>query len=114
MKSSAPIKVILAIAVLGAVAQPAIAIDEIPEKYMYSKGGVLYPHTGDSSQQLFQTPPDARQMFPPGTLVGVLPADCISASQGVIGEYYRCDNNIALKQETLADGRTVYRVIETP
>ena len=104
----------MAVAVLGFAATQTIAIEEMPDKYMVSKGGVLYPHTGDSSQELFQTPPNARALFPIGTLVGVLPADCISASSGSIGAFYRCDNNFALKEEMLEDGRTVYRVLETP
>ena len=114
MKSSTVIVTAMAIAVLGWAATRATAIDEIPEKRMVSRGGVLYPQTGDSSQELFQTPPNARQLFPPGTLVGVLPADCISASSGSIGSFYRCDYDFALKEEVLQDGRTVYRVIEKP
>ena len=106
------VRILVALVVMGATAQYAIAIDEIPDKYMDSKGGVLYPHTGDSSQGLFQTPPNARNLFPPGTLVGVLPADCISVSSGSIGDFYRCDHDFAMKEEVLQDGRTVYRVID--
>jgi len=113
MRSSAVIAAMLVTGLLGMVASQAIAIDEIPDKYMYNKGGVLYPHTGDSSQALFQTPANARELFPPGTLVGVLPADCVSASKGSIGDYYRCDHDLAL-QEVEYDGRTVYRVIDNP
>ena len=112
MKPSWFVGTILISAVLGLAASPVLAIEEIPDKYMVSRGGVLYPHTGDSAQEIFQTPPNARALFPPGTLVGVLPADCVSASSGAIGEYYRCDNNFALKEEVLQDGRTVYRVVE--
>lgn len=101
-------------AVIGMIVSQAFAIEEIPEKRMVSRGGVLYPETGDASQELFQTPENARQLFPPGTLVGVLPADCLSASQGSIGNYYRCDHNFALQEVLLQDSRTVYRVIETP
>ena len=96
------------------MASTVIAIEVIPEKRMVSRGGVLYPQTGDSSQELYNTPENARQMFPPGTLVGVLPADCTSASQGAVGNYYRCYHDFALKEEVLSDGRTVYRVIEAP
>jgi hypothetical protein len=103
----------LIMAALMVTASSVIAIEEIPEKRMVNRGGVLYPQTGDSSQELFQTPPNARELFPPGTLVGVLPADCVSASRGSIGDYYRCDHDFALKQEE-HDGRTVYRVIEAP
>ena len=112
MKKQTLIGVLSVVAVLGPAAAPALAIDEIPEKYMVSRGGVLYPHTGDSSQELFQTPPNARTLFPAGTLIGVLPADCTSASSGLVGNFYRCDNNFALKEEVLQDGRTVYRVID--
>jgi hypothetical protein len=92
----------------------AFAIEEIPEKRMVSRGGVLYPETGDSSQERFQTPENARQLFPPGTLVGVLPADCTPASKGSVGNYYRCDHDFALQEDVLPDQRTVYRVIEAP
>lgn len=115
MKTGRFTGVCVMLAVLGLAGSQAVAeIAEIPDQYMYNKGGVLYPHTGDSSQQLFQTPPTARQMFPPDTLIGVLPADCVSASHGAIGEYYRCDHDFAMKEETLPDGRTVYRVIAVP
>lgn len=114
MNSSAVIGALFLIAAIGSTATHAIAIDEIPDKYMNNKGGVLYPHTGDSSQERFQTPLKAKELFPPGTLVGVLPADCVSASKGSIGNYYRCDHDFALKEEMLQDGRTVYRVIESP
>lgn len=114
MTSGAVVRVVVAIAGVLLVAIPAAAIEEIPEKRMVSEGGVLYPHTGDSSQERFQTPENARAMFPPGTLVGVLPADCISASSGAVGDYYRCDHDMALKEQVLQDGRTVYVVIEQP
>ncbi len=103
--------VILATALVCAAIQ-VLAIDEIPDKRMVSKGGVLYPQTGDSSQEIFKTPENARQMFPPGTLVGVLPADCMSASKGGV-EFFRCDHDFVLKQEE-HHGRSVYRVIEAP
>jgi len=109
------IEAALTLAILGLAGYQALAeIREIPEKRMVSRGGVLYPETGDSSVELFQTPENARQMFPPGTLIGVLPADCISASQGTIGGYFRCDHDFAVQEETLPDGRTTYRVIEQP
>jgi hypothetical protein len=111
MKSMGIMRIFLAWALLGSLAQGAFAIDEIPEKYMYDKGGVLYPHTGDSSQQRFQTPANARQMFAPDTLIGVLPQDCVPASKGAIGEYYKCDHDFALKAEDF-NGKTVYRVID--
>jgi hypothetical protein len=105
--------VVTAVPLFAAI--PAVAaIEEIPEKRMVSEGGVLYPQTGDSSQERFQTPQNATTMFPPGTLVGVLPADCISASSGAAGSYYRCDHDFALKEQLLQDGRTVYLVIEKP
>lgn len=113
MKHRRAFSFVVGAVVTGFVISQAVALDEIPDKYMYSKGGVLYPHTGDSSQVLFQTPENARQMFPPGTLIGILPADCISASKGSL-EYFRCDHDFTMKEETLHDGRTVYRVIEKP
>jgi len=113
MKSSTVIGAAIATVVLGFATTPAFAIDDIPDRSMVSKGGVLYPHTGDS-REIFQTPPNARELFPPGTLVGVLPTDCISASSGEVASFYRCNHNFALKEEVLQDGRTVYRVIENP
>ena len=104
--------VILVAGSLVAAAAPALAVDEIPEKRMDSRGGVLYPHTGDG-REIFQTPPNARTLFPPGTLIGVLPGDCVSASKGAIS-YFRCDYDFALEEMALPDGRTVYQVIETP
>lgn len=111
MRNMRIVGALLTLSILGGFGQGVSAIDEIPEKYMYNKGGVLYPHTGDSSQQRFQTPENARQMFPPDTLIGVLPEDCVSASKGSIGNYYRCDHDFALRPENV-NGQTVYRVID--
>lgn len=113
MKSSTVIGAAIATVAFGFATTLAIAIDDIPDRKMVSKGGVLYPHTGDSREN-FSTPPNARDLFPPGTLVGVLPTDCISASSGSISSFYRCNHNFALKEEVLQDGRIVYRVIENP
>ena len=44
-------------------------------------------------------------------LIGVLPEDCISASRRIIGDYYICNYELALKSEERY-GKTVYRVIE--
>jgi hypothetical protein len=114
MLSRSVISAVFMAAGLAAAATQSLAIDEIADRYMYSKGGILYPHTGDSSQALFKTPPNAKTLFPPGTLVGVLPADCTPASNGSIGSFYRCNNDFALREEVLQDGRTVYQVIENP
>lgn len=84
--------------------------DELPD-FLQSKGGVIYPITGDSTQVVFRTPPDATDYLKPGMLIGVLPNDCKSASRGTIGDYYMCHHNLALKPEE-QEGKTVYRVIE--
>jgi hypothetical protein len=84
--------------------------DELPD-FLYSKGGVIYPITGDSTQEVFRTPPFATDYLKPGMLIGILPNDCKSASRGTIGDYYMCHHDLALKPEEAGD-KTVYRVIE--
>jgi len=74
---------------------------------------VLYPQIGDATQDRYQTPPNVKEFFSPGMLIGVLPDDCVAASSGAVGDYYRCDYHLNLKAEGYA-GRTVYRVIEAP
>ena len=34
---------------LGIATAPAAYADELPD-FLYSKGGIIYPHTGDSTQ----------------------------------------------------------------
>jgi len=89
---------------------PAAYADELPD-FLYSKGGIIYPHTGDSTQEIFRTPPNVKDFIKPGMLIGVLPKDCRSASRGTIGDYYSCNHELALKPEERY-GKTVYRVIE--
>ena len=84
--------------------------EELPD-YLTSRGGIIYPKTGDSTQGIFHTPPNITEILKPGMLVGVLPVDCESASKGSIGSYYLCHNNLALQAEEV-DGKTVYRVID--
>jgi hypothetical protein len=96
------------------LAQPLLtayaAAEELPD-FLYSKGGVIYPITGDSTQEVFRTPPSVTDYLKPGMLIGVLPNDCKSASRGTIGDYYICNHDLALKPEERED-KTVYRVIE--
>ena len=87
-----------------------VVADELPD-FLYSKGGIIYPHTGNSTQSIFRTPPSATDYLKPGMLIGVLPADCKSASRGSIGDYYICHHDLALNPEERG-GKTVYRVIE--
>ena len=87
-----------------------VAADELPD-FLQSKGGVIYPITGDSAQKVFRTPPFAKDYLKPGMLIGVLPNDCKSANRGTIGDYYMCHHDLALKPEE-QEGKTVYRVIE--
>jgi len=107
---------LLCIALLGTIASMSMAaegIAEIPERSMVSKGGVLYPYTGDASQARFQTPPNYKEFIPMGALIGVLPDDCIEVSKGTVGLYYQCDYGLALVPEDQS-GSQVYRVIEAP
>jgi hypothetical protein len=101
----------LAFVVLAAAVMPAVAIDEIPEKRPVEKGGVYYPHVGDSSQERFQTPSNVKEILRPGMVIGIPPADCVTASSGALGEYYRCDHGLQLKPMEY-DGKTVYQVLE--
>ena len=94
----------------GLTADVAFSSEGLPE-YLVSKGGVLYPRTGDSTQEIFRTQPEVMNYLKPGMLIGVLPADCISASHGALGEIYRCHYDLSLKAEELG-GRTVYRVLD--
>lgn len=79
--------------------------------YLVSKGGVIYPQTGDSMQTIFHTPPDVKEFLFPGMLLGFLPTDCTPASRGTIGNYYVCYHDLALKPEE-RNGKTVYRVLD--
>lgn len=87
-----------------------VAANELPD-FLYSKGGIIYPYTGDSKQVVFRTPSSVKDYLKPGMLVGVLPNDCKAASRGTIGDYYLCNHGLALKLEDMED-KTVYRVIE--
>ena len=82
-----------------------------PDLSMESKGGVLYPVTGDSTQDIFHTPPNITNYLKPGMYLGVLPEDCKSASHGEIGDYYICHHELYLKPE-IHSGKPAYLVIE--
>ncbi len=97
--------------VLLMIAIPVLAIDEIPEKKLVSRGGVLYPQVGDATQEHFQTPPNVKDILSPGMVIGILPDDCVSASSGALGDYYLCDHDLRLKPLT-HEGKPVYQVIE--
>ena len=66
------------------------------ETKLISKGGVLYPKTGDSTQVRYLLPKKAREVLQPGMLLGVLPTNCTSAS-GPEGNYYICHHGIYLQ-----------------
>jgi hypothetical protein len=103
----------LMIAILGSplvVMTLPVEAAELPD-FLYSKGGIIYPRTGDSSQEIFRTPSNVKDFIEPGMLIGVLPEDCIPASGGTIGAYYICHHDLYLKPEENA-GQTVYRVID--
>ena len=78
---------------------------------MKSKGGVLYPVTGDSTQDIFHTPPNITDTLRPGMLLGILPEDCKPASKGEIDDFYICNHGLFLKPATQG-GRVAYEVIE--
>ena len=84
--------------------------DELPD-FLYSKGGIIYPRTGDSTQEIFRTPPFVKDFIRPGMLLGVLPEDCTPASRGTIDNLYICHYELYLVPEERY-GKTVYRVIE--
>ena len=44
---------------------PAAYADELPD-FLYSKGGIIYPHTGDSTQEIFRTPPNVKDFIERG------------------------------------------------
>jgi len=102
--------IILATVLLGASLTSAGAAD-LPD-YMEQRGGVIYPVTGDSMQDIFRTPPHITDYLKPGMMIGVLPADCIPAS-GPVGDYFQCHHDLVLQPYT-HDGQDVYMVIEGP
>ena len=113
MRIESLVKKIFVIAALGIPVMSIAAATHaggLPD-FLYSKGGIIYPHTGDSTQEIFRTPPNVKDFIEPGMLIGVLPEDCTSASRGTIGDYYICNHDLALKPEEHY-GKTVYRVIE--
>lgn len=101
---------VVALTLTQALTTTLVVADELPD-FLQSKGGVIYPITGDSTQEIFRTPPFATDYLKPGMLIGVLPNDCKSASRGTIGDYYLCNHDLALKPEEMGD-KIVYRVIE--
>jgi hypothetical protein len=84
---------------------------ELPD-YLTQKGGIIYPNTGDSMQDIFNTPPHITDYLKPGMMIGVLPVDCFPAS-GPIGNYYQCHHNLVLKPYVY-DDKDVYMVVEPP
>lgn len=79
--------------------------DELPDK-LISKGGVIYPRTGDSIQFIFRAPKNVKDFLKPEMLIGVLPEDCLSVS-GPEGEYFRCPHGLVLVP-VLHDNEAVY------
>jgi hypothetical protein len=89
---------------------PSVGAIDLPD-YLYSKGGIIYPSTGDSTQVIFRTQPEVMEYLKPGMLIGVLPEDCNPSSYGTLGDIYICHYDLILKPEEM-NGKTVYRVIE--
>jgi hypothetical protein len=101
---------------IAALGLPLVAItspvdaDELSDSF-YSKDGIIYPHTGDSTQVIFHTPPHITDFLTPGSFLGVLPEDCKPASHGTIESFYICNHDLFLKPE-VHNGLPVYQVIE--
>ena len=89
VKSTSLIIIVLLISVVSVTAVSA-------EAKIYRKGGVIYPHTGDSTQELYRLPQKARDVLQPGDMIGVLPKNCTSASEGGQAKYV-CHHGITLK-----------------
>jgi hypothetical protein len=77
---------------------------------LITKGGVIYPNTGDSTQVRYRMPKEARKILRPGDLLGVLPSNCNSAS-GPEGDYYICAHGIYLQPYFYGD-RLTYAVLK--
>jgi hypothetical protein len=77
---------------------------------LVSKGGVLYPRTGDYNQVRYIIPKEAREVLRPGMLLGVLPANCNSAA-GPEGNYYICHHGIYLQPYFYGD-KVAYAVLK--
>lgn len=80
------------------------------ETKLILKGGILYPKTGDSTQTRYVMTKKAREVLRPGDLIGVLPANCNSAS-GPEGDYYICHYGIYLQPYFYGD-RLAYAVLK--
>lgn len=80
------------------------------ETTLKTKGGVIYPHTGDSTQTFFRLPKAARDVLRPGDVLGVLPTNCLNAA-GPEGPYYICHYGIFLQPAFKGD-RVVYVVLK--
>ena len=103
--------IVMTTLVLTLVAMTTYVEASDPDITMQSKGGVLYPVTGDSTQDIFHTPPNITNYLKPGMYLGVLPEDCKSASHGKIGDYYICNHDLYLKPE-IHSGKPAYLVID--
>lgn len=89
---------------------PAYA-SEFTSKHLISKGGVIYHRGGDSTATIISVPKNVKDILQPGELIGFLPEDCISASNGALGDHYNCKYGLVLKPEE-RNGKMVYRVLD--
>lgn len=78
---------------------------------LISKGGILYPSTGDYTQAIYQTPANVKEFLRAGMLIGILPDDCTPAQNPAFGRHYACDYGLALKPVS-AYGAPAYQVLE--
>lgn len=99
----------LAVLFCGLFATPAVA-EPLSDK-LISKGGILYPRTGDYTQDRYQTPPNVMEFLRPGMLIGVLPDDCTMAQNPRFGKHYACDYGLSLKPVS-AYGYPAYEVLD--
>jgi hypothetical protein len=103
------IRALLAGLLAGLCAAPVVA-EPLTDK-LISKGGILYPRTGDYTQDRYQTPPNVMEFIRPGMLIGILPDDCTMAQNPQFGKHYACDYGLALKPVS-AYGHPAYEVLD--
>jgi hypothetical protein len=104
------VKLSILIAINLLLALALFATNASAETKLISKGGILYPKTGDSTQAIYRLPKKARDVLRPGDLLGVLPENCSSAS-GPEGNYYVCHYGIYLQPYFYGD-KLAYAVLK--
>lgn len=101
---------LLRLALFSLITLTCLVTNSSAETKLILKGGILYPKTGDSTQTRYLITEKAREVLRPGDLVGVLPANCNSAS-GPEGDYYICHYGIYLQPYFYGD-KLAYAVLK--